>query len=101
MRGPPAFRVGPYLFLRFIPSVIEQPRLGIPGSTLHKQKLVSYLVEQFRPVIGFGILGQKWRRHIEPIQPHLKRVYFLCQNPPSVVLGWLISWAASVWEAFS
>lgn len=42
---------------------------------------MGYLVEPFRSVVGFRILRQKWRRHIEPIQPHLKRVNFLVPEP--------------------
>ena len=42
---------------------------------------MGYLVKPFRTVVGFGILRQKWRRHIEPIQPHLKRVNFLVPEP--------------------
>src|SRR5688572_12050610 len=78
------FLVRPTLLFRFIPAVIKQPGLFIASVLFHPNKLVRNVV----PIVfaeNLRVLRIERLAHIEPVEPHLPRVYLLV--PKAAFLG--------------
>src|SRR6266498_3931350 len=73
----PRIRIGPALLSRFIPTVIEQTRLRIARVTLDQNELFGDVVKIAVFMKHRGVLGIEGLSHIETVQPHLRRIYFL------------------------